>query len=72
MVIALHLLSMQDLDESTPESQAAEAMEQVPSKAKARPVIRERFKQLAAMQLKPEQVLLRDKLGFFLGVVNLW
>lgn len=24
------------------------------------------------MQLKPEQVLIRDKLGFFLGVVNLW
>lgn len=36
------------------------------------PVIRKRLQKLSELQLRPEQVLIRDKLGFFLGVVNLW
>ena len=36
------------------------------------PILRKKLKKLSEMQLKPEQVLMRDKLGFFLGVVNLW
>lgn len=36
------------------------------------PLLRKRLQKLAELQLRPEQVLIRDKLGFFLGVVNLW
>ena len=36
------------------------------------PILRSKLKKLSEIQLKPEQVLIRDKLGFFLGVVNLW
>ena len=36
------------------------------------PLLRKRLQKLTEMQLRPDQVLIRDKLGFFLGVVNLW
>lgn len=36
------------------------------------PLIRKRLQKLSELKLRPEQVLIRDKLGFFLGVVNLW
>ena len=36
------------------------------------PVLARKLKQMAELQLRPDQILIRDKLGFFLGVVNLW
>lgn len=41
----------------------------VPARA---PVLARKLKQMAELQLRPDQILIRDKLGFFLGVVNLW
>ncbi|DBA97222.1 TPA: hypothetical protein ACH3X1_014972 [Trebouxia sp. C0004] len=56
-----------DSEASVPESPRADGV----SVSQREPVLRSKLKKLSEIQLKPEQVLIRDKLGFFLGVVNL-
>ena len=54
------------------EGAADDAAKSTAAAARRRPALADRVKQLASRKLKPQEVLMRDKIGFFLGVVNLW
>ena len=54
------------------EGAADDAAKSTAAAAQRRPALAGRLKQLASRKLKPQEQLMRDKIGFFLGVVNLW
>ena len=54
------------------EGAADDAAKSTAAAARRRPALADRVKQLASRKLKPQEQMMRDKIGFFLGVVNLW
>ena len=54
------------------EGAADDAARSTAAATRRKPALADRVKQLASRKLKPQEVLMRDKIGFFLGVVNLW